>query len=479
MKKFLSFFILSISFIGSIHPQSFKKTPYLLFHNDNTQMTVMWQLDTVISTIINWGETLTYDNSDTVLEFGNDHQFKFTINGLNPETKYFYKVSIDSINKTGSFYTAKRDTSKNVSFYIYGDTRDNPDIQNNVTGEILAQINNDPLSQTFCLMAGDCVGFGRTEDAWQNQFFDQSYSNNELLKRSLPLIIARGNHENFDTNYNCGNATIFYKYWTYSFADSSTNGNDMYHSFDYGPVHIAVLDQYNNNSYDPGEISPTELAWLQSDLSNSNKPWKFILLHEPGWSADSISKSGHGNNLDVQNNIQPLCIQYGVQAIFGGHNHYYAHCLVDSIHHFTLGGGGAPLYSPFYTSGGYVVFAEKTYHFMKIKIEDKNATLTVIRPDGSTVDSINLSLPNNNIPENTIKNIINVYPNPSNGDFFVETKNYRNGIIYLKNLKGQTLTSKQITSKMTRLNIDNFSKGEYIIQVEVNGKSFSKKIILE
>ena len=78
---------------------------------------------------------------------------------------------------------------------------------------------------------------------------------------------------------------------------------------------------------------------MRTDLAASAKPWKFIVLHEPGWSAGG----GHGNNTTVQNDIQPLAVQYGVAIVFGGHNHYYARANVSGVTHLTMGGGGAPL----------------------------------------------------------------------------------------------------------------------------------------
>jgi len=461
----------------TVFSQTIIKGPYLLYPNDNTKMTVMWQSDTSASSTIYWGTTQTYDDSISVSEYGNDHQFKYTITGLTPMQKYFYKIKIAGITKESSFITAPDTNAQNLTFYIYGDTRAHPEVQNDITGRILTEINNDPNSQTFCLITGDCVTHGRTEADWQDQFFNTSYSNNETLKSMVPYIIARGNHENYDANYNNGYATTFYKYWPYNFASGSTNGDDMYYSIDYGPVHIVVLDQYDNSSFDPAQLSSAQLSWLQNDLANSNKTWKFILLHEPGWTAKSTSKSEHGNNTDVQNNIQPLCLQYGVKAVFGGHNHYYAHCKVDSVNHFTLGGGGAPLYSPSYTSGGVIVYAEKTYHFMKVQIQGNNARLTAIKPDGSVIETINLQMPANDIKENIIKSI-SVYPNPSNGIFTIKTRDLSNAEISIYDIFGRKIINQKLISKTENIDISNYNNGIYILSVKI-GNQILKKIIIK
>ena len=53
-----------------------------------------------------------------------------------------------------------------------------------------------------------------------------------------------------------------------------------YYSFDYGPAHITVVDQYV--SFAPGSA---QYIWLENDLAASQKLWKFVILHEPAWSA--------------------------------------------------------------------------------------------------------------------------------------------------------------------------------------------------
>ena len=461
----------------SVFSQSIIKEPYLLYPDDNTKMTIMWQANSSGTATFSWGETETYENSVIVSEYGNDHQFTYTLINLTPQQKYYYKVELGSAIKTGSFITAPDSNNQNLTFFIYGDTKLHPEIQNMVTGRILTEINNDPDAQSFCLFTGDAVNIGNVESEWQDQFFNTAYSNNNTLKSKLPYILVRGNHENINSNYLSENATVFYKYWPYSFASGSSDGDDMYHSFDYGPVHIAVLDQYDNGTFDTAQISTTQLSWLENDLASSNKEWKFILLHEPGWSANSISKSEHENNSDIQNNIQPLCIQYNIKAVFGGHNHYYAHCIVDNVNHFTLGGGGAPLYSPSYTSGGVIVYAESAYHFMKVQIQEDTAVFKAIKPDGSIIETTKIGLSGSN-KINYINKRVNIYPNPSSGIYTIQTKNLIKGIITVFDITGQKKSDCQITSNKQTVNLSNFSKGIYFLKIKKKNIVIQKRIIL-
>ena len=112
---------------------------------------------------------------------------------------------------------------------------------------------------------------------------------------------------------------------------------DRYWSFDYGPAHFVMLDQYVDYA-----VGSPQYTWLVNDLAASTKIWKFIVMHEQGWSTGG----GHENNTTVQTIIQPLAELYGVSIVFGGHNRYYARAVVNGVQHLTVGGGGAPLYTP-------------------------------------------------------------------------------------------------------------------------------------
>ena len=208
------------------------------------------------------------------------------------------------------------------------------------------------------------------------QFYNPTLSNIQQILESVPYISARGNHDAL------GN--LFQKYLPYPFQPGG-----CYWSFDYGPAHIAIVDQYV--SYSTG--SP-QLVWLANDLAASTKTWKFIVLHQPGWTATPAGALGHVNNADVQNYIHPLCVSYGVSFVFAGHNHYYARAVVDGVQHITTGGGGALTYDPVPGQPN-VQTIDRSNHFCKIEIT-KNVTtttlnFTAVRSDGSVIESFDVT----------------------------------------------------------------------------------------
>jgi len=349
--------------VWSFTTGSFKKGAYLIYPGDNTQMTVLWQLTGTSSCTLAWGLDPNCSTGSTVTsEYGTDNQHKYTITGLSPGTKYYYQITAGSFTSTGSFRAAPAADATSVKFFAYGDTRTYPAYHSEVCAGMNSVIAGDPDFQTMLLHTGDWVA-ADAETNWANEFFNRSYPAQLQIEATLPIQGCMGNHE--------GGGTYYTKYWPYPYVAA------RYWSFDYGPAHIAIVDQYTD--YAPGSA---QLTWLTNDLSASTKDWKFIVLHQPGWTA----AGSHLNDTLVQERIQPLCEQYGVQIVFAGHNHYYARAVVNGVHHITAGGGGAPLYTPV-DGQPYIVTYNKTLHYCKITIDGNSLSLQTVKPDGTVIDS--------------------------------------------------------------------------------------------
>jgi hypothetical protein len=350
-------------------PVQTEKAPYLIWPGNPAEMQVLWQLDGPDTCEIEWGLDTTYAlGSAETTEYGTDHQHTFTIPGLVPGTYYYYRVIAPDAQHVGTFTAAPDPSATAVKFLAYGDTRTYPADHDQVASAMISTFTDDPAYQSIVAVVGDLVSDGDLEGDWRDEFFDPAYSGIQEFLRSVPYHSAMGNHEE--------SGVLFMKYFPYPYVSG------RYWSYDYGPAHFVVVDQYT--SYAPGSA---QLLWIESDLAASTKLWKFIQLHEPGWSA-----GGHSNEIPVQNYIQPLCEQYGVSIIFGGHNHYYARAEVNGVQHVTTGGGGAPLYSPI-PSYPYVVTTAEVHHYCKISIDGYGLDFEAVTPEGDIIDSFSLEFP--------------------------------------------------------------------------------------
>jgi hypothetical protein len=365
-----------LALVNSSDGATVRKGPYLIYPGTNTKMMVLWQLDSSQSCFLKWGLDTSYSDGNTVTsEYGTDHQHKHTITGLTPSSKYYYRVTVDPNQYTGSFRAAPPDDANSVKFLAYGDTRTNIFDHDMVDGAMADTFEADPNYHTFTLLSGDWVDDGEEEEDWDEEFFNPAALNTRRLQANLPINGCIGNHEYDDDSTP---RTYFDKYWPYPYVDG------FYWSFDYGPVHIAVIDQYEK-TYEPGSA---QYNWLRKDLMATEKRWRFLQLHEPGYSAGH-----HGDSYDVREWIQPLCEKYKVDIVFCGHNHYYARSDKNGVKHITTGGGGAPLRDGSLNYSEYVEVYEKTYHFCKIDIRGDVLTFEAVRPDGTIIDEFILSRP--------------------------------------------------------------------------------------
>ncbi len=354
----------------------FRKHPYLIYPGDIRTMTLLWQTYDSVDCTVEWGVSFSSMEKDSIsIEYGDDHQHRMNLENLMPDTKYFYRVIAGADTAGGDFFTGKEDDDEKITFYAYGDTRTYPADHDSLAGQILRDIAISDSNQTFIISDGDLVGrspdetsdWTPSEEKWDTQFFDPQYRNIQKLLRTMPYMACVGNYEVE------AEGIFFRKYFPYSMFGPDR----FYYSFNNGPVHFTVVDQYTDYS-----VGSEQYNWIKNDLETTTRKWKMILFHEPGWSAGG----SHGNNADVQNILQPLAVENEVQFFFGGHNHYYSRAVVDGIVHITTGGGGAPLYNPV-QSYPKIVKVDKSYHFCKIEIDGNSLAFTAIRADGSIIES--------------------------------------------------------------------------------------------
>ncbi|MBN2804797.1 MAG: metallophosphoesterase, partial [Deltaproteobacteria bacterium] len=256
-----------------------------------------------------------------------------------------------------------------VDFFVYGDTRTGVEFHNKICADMNEYIDKNPSFQTLALHVGDFVTYGSRESSWSKEWFSTDAADVHKFMADVPLLSCVGNHEE--------SGNLFDKYFPYPFVAK----DGRYWSFDYGPAHIVFLDQYSDYS----ENSPQH-AWLEKELSTTDKKWKFLVFHEPGWSAGGY----HKDNMDVRTNIQPLLVKYDVAAVFTGHNHYYARAEVEGVMHITTGGGGAPLYDPEMINKELKVI-KKAYHFCTVSINGNTLNFKAIDIDNKIIDSFTVS----------------------------------------------------------------------------------------
>ena len=175
--------------------------------------------------------------------------YRAHLTGLKPDTEYRYEVT----HGAGAALAAKTfrtfpDKPVPITFIAYGDSRSNPKAHHDVASGFAA---HKPL---FILHDGDLIADEKDYSLWDREFFGPLVD----VIDHVPLAPVRGNHE--------GSGVSLHELF-------EMGGDNGWFSFDCGPVHVAMLD-----NYDTGQA---QLDWLEKDLAAAKAPWKIVMYHEP------------------------------------------------------------------------------------------------------------------------------------------------------------------------------------------------------
>lgn len=260
-----------------------------------------------------------------------------TVTGLSANTTYYYdlvgtyangedtlefsladfaKQNKDYPNDCFTFTTAMDENADAFEFITIADIQGM--IQNMYTKSYNAMASilgdNTLNGYNFILNAGDMCDNGKNFNQW-------AYALDTYLPAfaNTSTFLAAGNHEKSDYALN--------NFYNYSLSDATQNTETgMYYSFNYANAHFVVLNTNDTNS---SGIGAAQLKWLRSDLRNNDKKWTFVIMHKSLYSTGSHSTDAEV--VAMRNQLVPLFNTYGVDIVFGGHDHTYAVTnLVDS-----------------------------------------------------------------------------------------------------------------------------------------------------
>ena len=381
---------------GSANVPRIRKGPYLLYTGSSESMTIMWQTSTTPTTSeIYWGTSISYSfNAITTENSASSeyHQFSYTISGLTPDSKYFYKISMNIGTYESYFWTPPNPSATNLIFYAYGDSRSNPNMNNTIQRGILDDIIANNIHGTFVIHVGDFAAYGMSESYLDSEFFYRNHSETLSFESIVPVMYCVGNHDcytkNADYRYEAPAGRLLRKYWPYTFAPTTERS---YYSFEYGPVFVCILDQYTKTGYSTPEDAE-QYSWATQEIESSTKSWKIAAMHEPAWAArvNPYPGDNHGNHPEIQEYYHPVFRDNTVEVVLEGHNHFYSRCETEEVTYLTVGGGGAPLHIP-ELSAENLITAESTYQYTKFSVSSNIMTVETFNSAGTRIDSFEVT----------------------------------------------------------------------------------------
>jgi predicted phosphodiesterase len=310
---------------------------------------------------VEYGLTKTYGfqartaSCDTTSDSTFVHNVK--ISGLSPNTRYHYRAVEKGVeSKDASFQTAPN-AGTSFRFAWMADFRTGVDIHDTIAKRV------HEANPVMSLYGGD-FAINSKYSSFREQFFRPQ----ELaLIAEVPFFNTPGNHEKWSQNTRA-----------FTQAPESPSGVQEYYSFDYGDMHVLVLN--NEVPYYEGSL---QYRFAERDLSAATKAWKVVIAHRPAYCA-----GGHGEDADMIKLSENVFVPNHVNVVFNGHSHFFQHNLVSGIHHMVLGTVGAPLYDP--KTAAYVVKSAKEYNYGIIDVTPLSFNLIVYNDEGMPLDTLSL-----------------------------------------------------------------------------------------
>ncbi len=334
----------------------FTKTPYL---NRVTKdgVTVAWETTANTS-----GKVIVTDQAGTpVGEFSSPKRGVFhevQVRGLQPATRYFYKVVSGISSSPLSFMTSPTDDA-DFSFLLYGDSRWGTRVHKKLAQMMVADA--DQYGANLVVHTGDIVSKGHEWDLWQERFFKPASA---LISR-VPIYPVPGNHEL--------NSKLYYDYF-------DLPNNEAWYHFRYG-----LADFYGVNTNVGFGPKSDQYKWLEAELAKSHalgEAWRIVFMHHPPFSCANSRKPGNKN---VTRYLVPLFEKYGVHLVLLGHDHVYGRSAnINGVHYIISGGGGSGLYSC--KPDAKMVVCEKRYNYVRFHVDNAQIRWIAYDEEGVVIE---------------------------------------------------------------------------------------------
>lgn len=285
--------------------------------NTATTMTITWRTDTSVRTgLVEFGrgsalpsQTLRIraNPSDFATDLGKTRLFRATLAGLSQSTKYTYRVGDGQHWSATHSFTTANPTSPEVKFLVFGDSQSVPPYSTWQTTVHNAYRANPDAK--FMVSVGDLVDVGQNGAHW-NAWFAAAAG----VIDSIPTMPVVGNHETTGSK-----STRRPEYWNAQFTlpDNGPAGvKNRAYSYDYGSVHIVVLDSQQAEQKQYGDIFGPQKAWLDADLAASKATWKLVFFHKAPYELHLLRQSA-----DVKAAFCPILESRHADIVFNGHDH--------------------------------------------------------------------------------------------------------------------------------------------------------------
>ncbi len=347
-------------------PVSFSRAPYLQRVTDGSA-DLSWvsgaDLDLSVAVSATDGAAVTNPlatrDASAVLDAGSS-QWLAPLRPLAANTIYCYDVTGGgTTSERLGFRTAPAPgTGTTVRFIAFGDSGGGGSDQTALRDQ-MATVPFD-----FIIHTGDIAYENGTRAELEHNFF-APYA--DYLK-FFPVFPASGNHE-----YGSPDAAPFREAFVLP-ENGGPEGIERWYSFDWGDVHFVALDTERTG--------PVQAAWLDADLTATQRRWTIVYGHRPPFSSGE-----HGNDGAFQAHFVPVLEKHAVPLVLNGHDHDYERTTPQNSVTYVVTGGGGVGVRPV-GSSSFTAFSNAVVHFVYVTVSGNELALHAIDGVGQEFDSL-------------------------------------------------------------------------------------------
>jgi hypothetical protein len=289
-------------------------------------------------------------------------QLDAALEGLEPGTMHCYDIrdaAGERVFGPRGFRTAPLPGGDDrVDIAVFGDSGSGTPDQR----AVIAQLGTVPID--FVLHVGDVAYPTGTIERYEIVFFDM-YA--ELLP-SIPFFTAIGDHD-----HEADEAAPYLEVFRLPDEGAPT---ERYYSFDWGDVHVVVLDANGRD--------PLQTDWLDHDLGATAQPWKIVVAPVPLYSSGF-----HGSYEEFRSLFEPIFQRHGVQLVLSGDDHDYERTVpIGGVTYVVTGGGGRSVRTV--GESEWTALSVTAFHFVYLSVEGDVMRLHAIDAIGREFDGVEI-----------------------------------------------------------------------------------------
>ena len=323
----------------------FLSEPYLQAPSANS-ITLRWITNKLCYSWINYGEKETRDNkahrvTDGLVDAYNRIN-EITLEGLKPDTKYYYQVHSkeiihfkpysleygETISSPVFSFTTPGEAPDTVSWLVLNDIHDRP-----ASIPHLIDLNGS-LPYDYVFYNGDMFDYQTDEQQIIDHLIQPS---SQSFASSKPFMFVRGNHETRG-KFSRDLPNYF-----------SNIGGKHYFAYEWGPVYNLVLDTGEDKPDDHpvyagivdfDQYRRGQARWAEKIMSSEafrQAKFRVVMMHIPPYH----SGDWHGT-LHCREVFAPLFEKYKVDLVISGHTHKHGIWPASEEHPYPVVIGGGP-----------------------------------------------------------------------------------------------------------------------------------------